>query len=118
MYATSIAGNNIVSPQTETGRDVSGLHLSAASRSALQCIQCGKSFHSVSGLKLHKNLHKGLYRYKCHFCGRGFSGTTNLRGHMVKHTGIKEFRCSICLKEYSYAHELRRHVRQHHVATE
>ena len=103
-------------PALQTWPDVSGLRVS---KRALQCAQCGSACQSLSGLELHENLHKGLYRYKCQVCGRGFSGTTNLRGHMVQHTGIKEFRCSVCSKEYSYAHELKRHVkRQHYVSTE
>ena len=103
----------------QTRPDVSGLHVFPENKSALQCAQCGRSFISLSGLDLHENLHKGLYRYKCHVCGRGFSGTTNIRGHMVQHTGIKEFRCSVCSQEYCYAHELKRHVRrQHCVSTE
>ena len=105
-------------PALQTRRDVSGVHVFPENKRALQCAQCGRYFQSLSGLELHENLHKGLYRYKCHICGRGFSGTTNLRGHIVQHTGIKEFRCSFCSKEYSYAYELRRHVRKHHVSTE
>ena len=103
----------------QTRPDVSGLHVFPEDKNALQCAHCGRSFLSLTGLELHENLHKGLYRYTCPVCGRGFSGTTNLRGHMVQHTGVKEFRCSVCSKEYSYAHELKRHFKRHHcVSTE
>ena len=97
---TLLGGSLIRSPfpALQTWPDVYGLRVN---KNALQCAQCGRSFLSLSGLELHENLHKGLYRYKCHVCDRGFSGTTNL-GHMVQHTGIKEFRCSVCSKEYSF----------------
>ena len=65
-----------------------------------------------SGLKLHEDLHRGLYRYRCEVCGKGFSGTSNLRGHMVVHTGTKQYKCSVCQEAFSYGYLLKKHTQK------
>ena len=64
----SLIRYNVPALQTRPG--VSGLHVFPGNKIALRCAQCGRSFQSSSGLELHENLHKGLYRP---VCGRGFA---------------------------------------------
>ena len=78
------------------------------------CSKCSKTFITSSGLKLHEDLHRGLYRYRCEVCGKGFSGTSNLRGHMVIHTGKKPYQCALCEQAFSYGYLLKKHRQKCH----
>ena len=51
---------------------------------------CSRTFLGAWGLKVHEDIHLGIYPYKCPYCGKGFSSQTNLRGHLVRHTGVRE----------------------------
>ena len=87
---------------------------SSAASPVRRCNECGKHFTTNFGLKLHLELHKGIYPYHCPYCGRGFAATNNLKGHLVKHTGIKTFVCHICKKAFSYSTPLKDHMKRFH----
>ena len=78
------------------------------------CNDCGRYYSSSAALKVHMNMHKGVYRYWCEYCGRGFAATNNLKGHLAKHTGVKAFVCHICKEEFNYAYTLKDHMVTNH----
>ena len=78
------------------------------------CNDCGRYYSSSAALKVHMNMHKGVYRYWCEYCGRGFAATNNLKGHLAKHTGVKAFVCHICKEEFNYAYTLKDHMVKNH----
>ena len=53
------------------------------------CDDCGRYYSSSTALKVHMQMHKGVYRYWCEYRGRGFAATNNLKGHLAKRTGVK-----------------------------
>ena len=56
----------------------------------LSCRHCSRTFLSAWGLKLHEDIHRGIYPYKCPYCGNGFSSQTILCRHLVRHTGVSK----------------------------
>jgi len=79
-----------------------------------RCMECGKYYSSVTTLRVHTDMHKGLYPYHCQYCGQGFAATNNLKGHLAKHTGVKAFMCHICKKKFTYGQVLKEHMRKQH----
>ena len=78
-----------------------------------QCIQCGKSFSTKTGLKHHMNVHAGLRPFVCDNCGRGFTQKTALRIHTRVHTGEKPYQCQICRRNFRDLSTFIRHSRTH-----
>merc|ERR1712179_27105 len=46
------------------------------------CEICGAKYRSINGFEGHKNLHKGIKPFECHFCGKAFTLFVNCDGHM------------------------------------
>ncbi|CAM1298329.1 SNAI2 (predicted) [Pycnogonum litorale] len=108
----------------------------------LQCIDCGKSYSTFSGLTKHKQFHCVIQREKsfkckfcekvyvslgalkmhirthtlpckCHLCGKAFSRPWLLQGHIRTHTGEKPFACSHCNRAFADRSNLRAHLQTH-----
>lgn len=79
-----------------------------------RCKECGRYYSSTAALRVHTDMHKGLYPYHCQYCGRGFAATNNLKGHLAKHTGIKAFVCHICRQKFAYGQVLKEHMQKYH----
>ena len=78
----------------------------------LCCDQCGATFASARGLKLHRDhRHFNKAPYTCEVCGRGFTMRGHYVGHMNMHNKIKTFTCLKCPKAFAHRSSLRYHLR-------
>ena len=78
------------------------------------CPQCDKTFGGKTGLRLHYQIHTGVFSYWCEMCRKGFSVKGNYTAHMAKHEG-KTFPCSYCEKGFGTKHSLQKHDCQHNL---
>ncbi|XP_075399768.1 zinc finger protein 613-like isoform X2 [Tenrec ecaudatus] len=58
-----------------------------------KCLQCGKTFHSVSCLKGHQEPHVAAMSYVCSECGKGFTRKSDLTAPQQIHNGEKPHVC-------------------------
>ena len=59
------------------------------------CPQCDKTFSGRTGVRLHYQIHTGVFSYWCERCRKGFAVKGHYSDHMAKHEG-KTFPCSYC----------------------
>ncbi|XP_038212825.1 gastrula zinc finger protein xFG20-1-like [Zerene cesonia] len=74
-----------------------------------KCDICEKSFHKMSDLKKHKDIHEGIPRYECPTCQRKFKDSSNLKRHMLRHNNIKPYKCPGCQNSFKQIASLKRH---------
>lgn len=79
-----------------------------------KCLQCDRSFNSVSSLRRHNNKHIGVYPYLCQFCSKGLSTRRELYEHLSTHTNESYFVCDVCPSSFKTLYQLRKHQRQIH----
>ena len=79
----------------------------------MSCSNCGKSFMSISKLKLHERIHIGEKPFGCSRCDKKFAYTNVLKVHERTHTNEKPFSCSKCDKSFTVARDLSIHERIH-----
>lgn len=77
------------------------------------CSDCGKSFRSLSHLKIHHVIHTGEKPYECSECGKSFNRPDNLKAHRRVHTGERPHPCSECERSFNRRSHLRTHQRIH-----
>ena len=78
----------------------------------LPCDQCGATFATPRGLKLHRDyMHFNKTPYSCEQCGRGFTMRGHYVGHMNMHNKVKAFKCLRCPKAFAHRSSLRWHMR-------
>ncbi|XP_069356730.1 zinc finger protein 729-like [Maniola hyperantus] len=74
-----------------------------------KCDLCDKSFHKLSDLKKHEDIHNDIRRHKCTLCDRKFTDKSNLKKHMLLHSKIKPFACIGCQARFTQIASLKRH---------
>ena len=79
------------------------------------CKDYGKSFSSVSNLRHHEFIYKGLKAYQCQECGKRFSSKFNLKQHNVVHTGEKPYVCDVCGQRFTQSSSMKTHKRLKHI---
>ncbi|XP_058874200.1 zinc finger protein 300-like isoform X1 [Acipenser ruthenus] len=98
-------------PECELGfRAAKGNHTRVA---PFPCADCGKSFSSLSQLKIHHRVHTGEKPYPCTECRRRFSRLTDLKRHQRIHTGEKPYHCTECEMSFTRSGSLQSHQRIH-----
>ena len=78
------------------------------------CPQCDKTFSGRTGLRLHYQIHTGVFSYWCEMCRKGFTVKGHYSDHMAKHEG-KTFPCSYCDQRFQTNQSLQKHNRQHEI---
>ncbi|KAL1117023.1 hypothetical protein AAG570_004351 [Ranatra chinensis] len=64
------------------------------------CSECGRSFKSPGGLRVHRVSHTGDYKFFCEFCGRGFMSSVPLEEHKGVHTKEERYICDTCGRKF------------------
>ncbi|GAB0091582.1 hypothetical protein DMENIID0001_064380 [Sergentomyia squamirostris] len=82
-------------------------------RTRVICEQCGKSFHSRSGLEVHSYTHSGLRPFACAHCPKTYADKSALRIHLLQHFGIKNHVCTICGLRLTTISKLKVHMNYH-----
>ena len=72
-------------------------------------------FKSKTCWKRHqKQVHTQERKFKCRFCVKTFKTSSNLKVHENIHLGVFEARCEICNLNFVQGHNLQLHNRKHH----
>ncbi|XP_025081825.1 zinc finger protein 568-like isoform X2 [Pomacea canaliculata] len=108
-------------------------------RKRLLCQECGKTFLSAAGLRVHvqKHLEKphkckhcdaafalrselkshlashGIRPYLCQECGSAFKRADALKVHMKVHTGEMPYKCDVCSRAFKHSSVLKEHTMKH-----
>ncbi|KAM9426146.1 uncharacterized protein KZ484_016693 isoform 2-T2 [Pholidichthys leucotaenia] len=77
------------------------------------CLYCGKSFFTITGLNCHMSLHTGNRPYKCNVCGKTFAHMSGLSVHRWVHVEEKPYKCDICPKSFGLKAQLTAHSKVH-----
>ena len=79
------------------------------------CQLCNLKFKSDACWKRHlKQVHTQERKFKCRFCIKTFKTSSNLKVHENIHLGVFEARCEICNINFVQRHNLQLHNRKHH----
>uniref|UniRef100_A0AAZ3QFM2 C2H2-type domain-containing protein n=1 Tax=Oncorhynchus tshawytscha TaxID=74940 RepID=A0AAZ3QFM2_ONCTS len=78
-----------------------------------KCPVCGKCFTSSAYFKLHQRIHTGEKQHQCNVCSKSFTLSGHLTEHMRTHTGEKSFKCPVCGKSFTSSSVLKRHQQNH-----
>ena len=79
------------------------------------CELCNLKFKSQGAWARHKKLaHTQERNFKCKFCIKTFKTSSNLKVHENIHLGVFEARCDLCNLNFVQRHNLQLHNRKHH----
>ena len=79
------------------------------------CELCNLKFKSKACWARHqKQVHTQERKWKCRFCVKAFKCSGNLKVHENIHLGVFEARCEICNINFVQRHNLQLHNRKHH----
>ncbi|XP_013785819.1 protein snail homolog Sna-like [Limulus polyphemus] len=129
--------------EEESSRDSTAtISKTLTANSRYQCLECDKSYSTLSGLSKHRQFHcesttKKSFSCKhcdkvyvslgalkmhirthtlpctCTLCGKAFSRPWLLQGHIRTHTGEKPFSCPHCTRAFADRSNLRAHLQTH-----
>lgn len=71
-------------------------------KNQFKCPGCDKVFQTPTGLRHHKAIHTGEFKYKCEFCDKGFVSRVRCEEHRASHTKEERYSCEICGKKFSF----------------
>ncbi|EEB18095.1 zinc finger protein, putative [Pediculus humanus corporis] len=71
-------------------------------KTQFKCTDCDRIFQTPTGLRHHKAIHTGEFKYKCEFCGKGFVARVRYEEHRASHTKEERYSCEICGKKFSF----------------
>lgn len=71
-------------------------------KTQFKCTDCNRIFQTPTGLRHHKAIHTGEFKYKCEFCGKGFVARVRYEEHRASHTKEERYSCEICGKKFSF----------------
>ncbi|XP_044767016.1 zinc finger protein OZF-like isoform X12 [Coccinella septempunctata] len=79
----------------------------------LQCPECDKSFALKTTLNLHLRTHSGERPYKCQDCGKSFTQRSSFKTHLRYHTGERPYQCEFCDQTFVSKSALTLHIKRH-----
>uniref|UniRef100_A0A8D8GBN5 Zinc finger protein 91 n=2 Tax=Culex pipiens TaxID=7175 RepID=A0A8D8GBN5_CULPI len=74
------------------------------------CAECGKSYHTSTGLSQHTSLSHDQRRFRCDECGKMFAMKYHLKTHMLTHTEARPFSCELCDRTFKQMKNLNEHL--------
>ncbi|XP_026754904.2 zinc finger protein 585B-like [Galleria mellonella] len=77
-----------------------------------KCDKCDKSFHKLSDLKKHKDVHDNIKRHACKYCDMHFKDKSNLKRHILTHTNEKPYCCPGCGNKFKQLASQKRHLQK------
>ena len=87
---------------------------SSAAGQKKACPECGKTFSSMCGYRIHINSHRGIYPFKCDVCNKGFTTARARKEHLTHHTNICYFACAVCSETFPTEYRMKMHVSVEH----
>ncbi|CAF1344192.1 unnamed protein product [Rotaria sordida] len=74
------------------------------------CLQCEKSFTTLSGLKQHMHIHSSIKPYQCEVCLKSYTQFSNLCRHKRMHVNCRtKVKCKFCGQIFSNSTTLNKH---------
>lgn len=78
------------------------------------CVDCGKTYLSVSHLNKHRRAAHSTYRpFQCSFCGKCYKTKDQLTFHESSHRGEKPYQCEVCGYATAYRNTYYAHRKKH-----
>lgn len=78
------------------------------------CPECGKAFHTTTGLIQHRRLAHEQRKYRCDICGKIFALNHHLKEHMRTHSEERPFSCNLCDRSFKQMKNLTEHIAVRH----
>ncbi|CAL4119811.1 unnamed protein product, partial [Meganyctiphanes norvegica] len=78
-----------------------------------KCTECGKTFMTSSGFKIHSTKHSDNKPFTCEICAKSFVLKWLLKTHMITHSSEKPYVCEICGKAFLQKGNLKSHMYCH-----
>ncbi|XP_017023245.1 zinc finger protein 883 [Drosophila kikkawai] len=102
-----------ICPKAYTHGPTLRMHMLTHETKAHKCLDCEKSFYSISNLRAHQRWHSGDRPYQCPDCPQTFTKNSGLKLHQRLHTGERPYKCHLCDQGFVQNHHLVTHLRVH-----